>query len=39
VQAEIAYGGSILGSNQFPMLPQLTLKMMLDLKVVKIDSK
>jgi len=37
--AKIAYGGSILGFSQFTPLPQLPLKMMLGLKVVKIDSK
>ncbi len=38
-QAKLAYSGSILGSSQFTLLPQLPPKMMLDLKVVKIDSK
>jgi len=38
-QAKFDYGGSILGSSRFSMLPQLPLKTMLDLKVVKIDSK
>jgi len=38
-QAKFAYGGSILGLRQFTLLPQLPLKMMLGLKVVKIDSK
>jgi len=38
-QAKFAYGGSILGSSQFTLLPQLTLKMMLNLKVVKFDTK
>jgi len=38
-QAKFAYGGSILGSSQFTLLPQLPQKMMLDLKVVKIDTK
>jgi len=38
-QAKFAYGGSISGSSQLTLLPQLPLKMMLDLKVVKIDSK
>jgi len=38
-QAEFAYGGLILDSSQFLMLSQLPLKMMLDLNVVKIDSK
>jgi len=32
-------GGSVLGSSQFSILPQLPQKMMLGLKVVKIDSK
>jgi len=36
-QAKFAYGGSILGMSQFKLLPQLPLKIMLDLKVVKID--
>jgi hypothetical protein len=31
--------GSVLGSSQFSILPQLPLKMMLGLKVVKINSK
>jgi len=34
-----AYCGSILGSSQLTLLPQLRLKMMLNLKVVKINSK
>jgi len=34
-QAKFGYGGSISGSNQFTLLPQPPLKMMLDLKVVK----
>jgi len=38
-QAKFAYGGSILGLSQFTLLPQLPLKIMLQLKVVKIDSK
>jgi len=38
-QAKFAYSGSILGSSQFTLLPQLPLKTMLILKVVKIDSK
>jgi len=38
-QAKFAYGGSILGSSQFTLLPQLPLKTRLDLKVVKTDSK
>jgi hypothetical protein len=36
-QAKYPNGGSTLGSSQFSLLPQLPLKMMLDLKVVKID--
>jgi len=31
-QAKFAYGGSILGSSQFALLPQLPLKMMLGKK-------
>ncbi len=38
-QAKFAYGGSILGSSQFTLLPQLPVKAMVDLKVVKIDSE
>jgi hypothetical protein len=38
-QAIFAYGGTVLGLSQFTLLPQLPLKTMLDLKVVKIDSK
>jgi len=38
-QAKFAYGGSVSGLSQFTLLPQLPLKMMLDLKVVKIVSK
>ncbi len=38
-QAKFAYGCSISGSSQFTLLPQLPLKTILDLKVVKIDSK
>jgi len=38
-QAKLAYGGSVLGSSQFTLLPQLPLKTTLDLKVVKTDSK
>jgi hypothetical protein len=38
-KAKFAYGGLILGSNQFTLLPQLSLKMTLDLKVVKVDLK
>jgi len=38
-QAKLAYGSSILDWSQFTLLPQLPLQTMLDLKVVKIDSK
>jgi len=38
-QAKFPDGGSILGSSQFTILPQLPLKTILGLKVVKIDSK
>ena len=38
-QAEIAYGGLVLGLSQFSILPQLPLKMTLASKVVKIDLK
>jgi len=38
-QAKFACGGSILGSSQFTLLPQLPQKMMLGLKVVKINLK
>ena len=38
-QAKIAYGGLVLSSSQFLILPRLPLKMMLPSKVVKIDSK
>jgi hypothetical protein len=38
-QAKFAYDGSILGSSQFTLLPQLPFRMMLSLKVVKIGSK
>jgi hypothetical protein len=38
-QAKFAYDGSILGSSQFTLLSQMPLKMMLNLKVVKSDSK
>jgi len=38
VQAKIAYNGSVLGSSQFTLLPQLPLKMTLDFKVIKIDT-
>ena len=36
---KLAYGGLILGSSQFSILPKLPQKMVLDSKVVKIDSK
>jgi len=39
VQAKFAYGGSVLGSSQFTLLPHLPLKTMLNLKVVKSNSK
>jgi len=35
----LAYCGSMLGLSQFALLPQLPLKTLLNLKVVKIDSK
>jgi len=38
-RAKFAYSGSILGSSQFTLLPQLPVKMMLNLKVVKNDLK
>jgi hypothetical protein len=38
-QAKFPNGGSILGSNQFSILPQLPPKILLDSKVVKIDPK
>jgi hypothetical protein len=38
-QAKFAYGGSILSSSQFLLLPQLPQKMELASKVVKIGSK
>jgi len=38
-QAKFAYGGSVLGSSQFTLLPQQPLKTMLNLKMVKIDSE
>jgi len=37
-QAKFADSGSVLGSCQFSIPPQLLLKMMLSLKLVKIDS-
>jgi hypothetical protein len=36
-QAKFANGGSIFGSSQFTELPQLPLKTMLSLRMVKID--
>jgi len=39
VQAKFSDGGSVLGSNQFSILPQLPLETMVCLKVVKIDLK
>jgi hypothetical protein len=38
-QAKFPDGGSVLGSSQFSVLPQLPPKMMLSLKEVKIESK
>ncbi len=38
-QAKFPYGGLILGSSRFSILPQLPLKILLDSKVVKIDPK
>jgi len=39
-QAKLPDGGSaLLGSNLLSILPQLALKTILDLKVVKIDAK
>jgi hypothetical protein len=38
-KAEFANGGSILGSSQYSILPQLAQKMKLASKVVKIDPK
>jgi hypothetical protein len=38
-KAKFAYGGSILSSSQFSILPQLPQKMKLASKVVKIDPK
>jgi hypothetical protein len=37
--AKFAYGGSILSSSQFLILPQLPQNMKLTSKVVKIDPK
>jgi len=38
-QAEFPDGGTVLGTSQFSVLPQLPPKMMLGLKEVKINSK
>jgi hypothetical protein len=38
-QAKLAFGGSILGLRQFTLLSQLPLKKMLNLNLVKINSK
>jgi hypothetical protein len=38
-RAKFPDGGSVLGSNQFLILPQLPQKITLDSKVVKIDPK
>jgi len=38
-QAKFEDGGLILGFSQLSLLCELPLKIMLDLKVVKIDSK
>jgi hypothetical protein len=38
-QAKYSLGGLILSLSQFLLLPQWSLKMMLIIKVVKIDSK
>jgi len=37
-QGKFLDGGSILGWSQLTLLPQLSLKMTFDSKVVKIDS-
>jgi len=34
----LAYGGKVLDSSRFSLLPQQPLKRLLDSKVVKIDS-
>jgi hypothetical protein len=39
LQANFPDGGSVLGWSQFTLLPQLNLKTILGLKVVKINSK
>jgi len=38
-QAKFPDDGSVLGSSQFSILPQLSQKKLLNLKVVKIDQK
>ncbi len=38
-QAKFSDGGSILGSSQFSIMPQLPPKILLNSKVVKIDPK
>jgi len=38
-QVKFPYSGLIIGSSHFTLLPRLPLKMMLNLQVVKIDSK
>jgi len=38
-QVKFPDGGLVLGLSQFSILPQLSLKTMLGLKVVKIDLK
>jgi len=38
-QGKFANGGLILDSSKFKLLPQLPLKTMLGIKVVKINSK
>jgi len=38
-QAKLHNGGSVLGSSQFLILPQLSQKMMLGLKGVKFNLK
>jgi hypothetical protein len=38
-QAKFVHGGSILGFSLSSQLSELPLKITLDLKVVKIDSK
>jgi len=38
-QAKFAQSGSVLGLSQFTQLPKPLLKMKLDLKMLKIDSK